>query len=98
MERVDFLSSSICLIGPRKEIFKLVRKKNALCIVDEVQTGFGRVGNYFWGFQEHEVILDQSYFSHTLLNIPIYLVLNLIIHNKLLLLLFHEKEFLLKFQ
>ena len=41
-----------------KEVFKIVRKKNALCIVDEVQTGFGRVGNNFWGFQEHEVIPD----------------------------------------
>ena len=41
-----------------KEIFKIVRKKNALCIVDEVQTGFGRVGNNFWAFEEHEVIPD----------------------------------------
>ena len=41
-----------------KEIFKIVRKSNALCIVDEVQTGFGRVGNNFWGFQEHNVIPD----------------------------------------
>ena len=29
-----------------------------MCIVDEVQTGFGRVGKYFWGFEEHEVIPD----------------------------------------
>ena len=41
-----------------KETFKLVRKKNALCIVDEVQTGFGRVGNNFWGFEEHGIIPD----------------------------------------
>ena len=41
-----------------KETFKLVRKKNALCIVDEVQTGFGRVGNNFWGFEEHGVVPD----------------------------------------
>ena len=31
-----------------KEIFKLVRSKGGICISDEVQTGFGRVGNKFW--------------------------------------------------
>tara|TARA_Y100000590_G_scaffold430056_1_gene543282 strand:- start:124 stop:924 length:801 start_codon:yes stop_codon:yes gene_type:complete len=41
-----------------KEVFKLVRKNNALCIVDEVQTGFGRVGNHFWAFEEHDVVPD----------------------------------------
>jgi len=41
-----------------QEVFKIIRKKNALCIVDEVQTGFGRVGNYFWGFEEHGIIPD----------------------------------------
>ena len=41
-----------------KEIFKLVRKNKALCIVDEVQTGFGRVGNHFWAFEEHKVVPD----------------------------------------
>ena len=35
-----------------------VRKSKALCIIDEVQTGFGRVGNNFWSFQEHNVIPD----------------------------------------
>ena len=41
-----------------KEVFKIIRKRNALCIVDEVQTGFGRVGNFFWGFEEHGIIPD----------------------------------------
>lgn len=41
-----------------KEVFRIVRKNKALCIVDEVQTGFGRVGNNFWGFEEHEIIPD----------------------------------------
>ena len=41
-----------------KNIFKFVRKKSALCIADEVQTGFGRVGNNFWAFEEHGVIPD----------------------------------------
>ena len=41
-----------------KEVFKLIRKRNALCIIDEVQTGFGRVGNNFWAFEEHDLIPD----------------------------------------
>ena len=41
-----------------KEVFKIIRKRKALCIIDEVQTGFGRVGNFFWGFEEHGIIPD----------------------------------------
>ena len=41
-----------------KSIFKYVRKKGALCIIDEVQTGFGRTGNNFWAFEEHDVVPD----------------------------------------
>ena len=44
--------------GYLKNIFKLVRQKNALCIADEVQTGFGRVGSNFWAFQEHGIVPD----------------------------------------
>ena len=29
-----------------------------MCVVDEVQTGCGRVGSNFWGFQLHDVIPD----------------------------------------
>lgn len=29
-----------------------------LTIIDEVQTGFGRLGNYFWGFEMHGIIPD----------------------------------------
>jgi len=38
-----------------KETFKLVRKKNALCIIDEVQTGFGRVGSIFGDLKSMEL-------------------------------------------
>ena len=41
--------------GYLKNIVKLVRQKNALCIADEVQTGFGRVGSNFWAFEEHGI-------------------------------------------
>ena len=41
-----------------KQVFKEIKKNNGLCIVDEVQTGFGRIGNHFWSFQEHKVTPD----------------------------------------
>jgi 4-aminobutyrate aminotransferase and related aminotransferases len=44
--------------GYLKNIVKFVRQKNALCIADEVQTGFGRVGSKFWAFEEHEIVPD----------------------------------------
>ena len=32
-------------------IYALVRNKGGLCIADEVQAGFGRVGSHFWAFE-----------------------------------------------
>uniref|UniRef100_A0A671ML51 Alanine--glyoxylate aminotransferase 2, mitochondrial n=1 Tax=Sinocyclocheilus anshuiensis TaxID=1608454 RepID=A0A671ML51_9TELE len=37
----------------------LVREKGGICIADEVQTGFGRTGSHFWGFQGHNVLPDM---------------------------------------
>ncbi|XP_015681804.1 alanine--glyoxylate aminotransferase 2, mitochondrial [Protobothrops mucrosquamatus] len=44
--------------GFLKEAYRLVRERGGLCIADEVQTGFGRTGSHFWGFQGHDVIPD----------------------------------------
>ena len=41
-----------------KEAFGLIREKGGLCISDEVQTGFGRTGEHFWGFEAHDVTPD----------------------------------------
>ena len=38
--------------------YKKIRKAGGLCISDEVQTGIGRMGKTFWGFQLHNVIPD----------------------------------------
>ncbi|MBN2415144.1 aminotransferase class III-fold pyridoxal phosphate-dependent enzyme [bacterium] len=38
--------------------FAYVRKAGGLCIADEVQIGFGRVGGAFWGFETQGVIPD----------------------------------------
>ena len=43
-----FLSSS----------FRMVRDNNGVCIADEVQVGFGRMGESFWGFETHDIIPD----------------------------------------
>lgn len=42
-----------------KEAYKLVRERGGVCIADEVQTGFGRTGSHYWGFQGHDVIPDM---------------------------------------
>lgn len=38
--------------------FDIVRKFGGLCVVDEVQTGFGRTGSHFWGFENWGVTPD----------------------------------------
>ena len=38
--------------------FQHVRAAGGVCIADEVQIGFGRVGTHFWGFQTQGVIPD----------------------------------------
>jgi 4-aminobutyrate aminotransferase-like enzyme len=44
--------------GFLQEAYKKVRKAGGLCISDEVQTGIGRMGKTFWGFQLHDVVPD----------------------------------------
>lgn len=36
----------------------IVRRRGGLFISDEVQTGFGRLGSHFWGFQAHGIVPD----------------------------------------
>ena len=40
------------------EVFARVRKAGGLCIADEVQSGFGRMGSQFWGYKHHGVTPD----------------------------------------
>jgi 4-aminobutyrate aminotransferase-like enzyme/Ser/Thr protein kinase RdoA (MazF antagonist) len=44
--------------GFLQEVHKKVRKAGGLCVSDEVQTGIGRMGKTFWGFQLHNVVPD----------------------------------------
>jgi alanine-glyoxylate transaminase/(R)-3-amino-2-methylpropionate-pyruvate transaminase len=40
------------------EAYAIVRAHGGLCIADEVQTGFGRTGAHYWGFQNFGVTPD----------------------------------------
>jgi len=39
-------------------IYEKVRSKGGVCIADEVQTGFGRVGSNFWAYELYDVVPD----------------------------------------
>ncbi len=41
-----------------KEVYKHVHEAGGLCIADEVQTGFGRMGKSFWAFELYDVQPD----------------------------------------
>ena len=41
------------------EAYAIIREHGGLCIADEVQTGFGRTGDHFWGFQNFDVVPDM---------------------------------------
>jgi 4-aminobutyrate aminotransferase-like enzyme len=40
------------------EVYRHVRGAGAVCIADEVQVGFGRLGTHFWGFDTQGVVPD----------------------------------------
>ena len=61
-----FIAESIqgvggCIVFPDsylKHAYEHVRAVGGLCIADEVQTGFGRTGTHYWGFETQGVIPD----------------------------------------
>lgn len=44
--------------GYLAEVYKYVRAAGGICIADEVQTGYGRIGTHFYAFQEQGVVPD----------------------------------------
>jgi 4-aminobutyrate aminotransferase-like enzyme len=44
--------------GYLAEAYRHVRAAGGVAIADEVQTGFGRLGSHFWGFEAQEVVPD----------------------------------------
>ena len=61
-----FISESLLSCGGQIELppgyleaaYTLVRRHGGVCICDEVQVGFGRVGSHFWGFETQGVVPD----------------------------------------
>jgi 4-aminobutyrate aminotransferase-like enzyme len=41
-----------------QQAYAMVRAAGGLCIADEVQTGYGRLGEHFWGFEFYGVMPD----------------------------------------
>jgi 4-aminobutyrate aminotransferase-like enzyme/Ser/Thr protein kinase RdoA (MazF antagonist) len=41
-----------------REAYRHVRNAGGVCIADEVQVGFGRIGTHFWGFETQGVVPD----------------------------------------
>jgi 4-aminobutyrate aminotransferase-like enzyme/Ser/Thr protein kinase RdoA (MazF antagonist) len=41
-----------------REVYTHVHRAGAVCIADEVQVGFGRLGSHFWGFETQNVVPD----------------------------------------
>ena len=44
--------------GYLSSVYRYVREAGGVCIADEVQTGFGRVGTHLWGFEMQKVTPD----------------------------------------
>ena len=44
--------------GYLQTLYPYLKKKGIVCISDEVQVGFGRMGDVFWGFQLYDIVPD----------------------------------------
>ncbi len=61
-----FIAESLMSVGGQvippagyfETVFRHVRKAGGVCILDEVQVGFGRVGEAFWAFELQGVVPD----------------------------------------
>lgn len=44
--------------GYLQTVYRMVRERGGICIADEVQVGYGRLGQHFWGFENQGVVPD----------------------------------------
>src|ERR1051325_4919588 len=44
--------------GYLARVYEGVREAGGVCIADEVQTGYGRIGTHFWAFEKYGVVPD----------------------------------------
>ncbi len=45
--------------GYLNKVYSAIREQGGVCISDEVQVGFGRLGDYFWGYEMYDVVPDM---------------------------------------
>ncbi len=45
--------------GYLKNLYPFIRQAGGICISDEVQVGFGRLGSSFWGYEQYDVVPDM---------------------------------------
>lgn len=58
-ESIQGVGGAVPLVkGFLKPAYEAVRAAGGICIADEVQTGFGRTGTHYWGFEAHGVVPD----------------------------------------
>ncbi|MCF1597192.1 aminotransferase [Streptomyces muensis] len=44
--------------GYLAQVYEAVRRHGGLAVADEVQVGYGRLGHWFWGFEQQQVVPD----------------------------------------
>lgn len=44
--------------GYLRQVYEATRAAGGLCVADEVQVGYGRLGSHFWGFEQQGVVPD----------------------------------------
>ncbi|WP_234536792.1 aminotransferase [Streptomyces shenzhenensis] len=44
--------------GYLAQVYAAVRRHGGLAVADEVQVGYGRLGHWFWGFEQQQVVPD----------------------------------------
>jgi 4-aminobutyrate aminotransferase-like enzyme/Ser/Thr protein kinase RdoA (MazF antagonist) len=44
--------------GYLQEVYARIRSSGGVCIADEVQVGFGRVGSHYWAFETQNIVPD----------------------------------------
>ncbi|MDE3132674.1 MAG: aminotransferase [Acidobacteriota bacterium] len=44
--------------GYLQQVYAAVRRRGGLAVADEVQVGYGRLGEWFWGFEQQQVVPD----------------------------------------
>ncbi|MDH4439024.1 MAG: aminotransferase, partial [Rhizobium sp.] len=44
--------------GYLQQVYAMIRARGGVCIADEIQVGYGRLGHHFWGFEQQGVVPD----------------------------------------